>query len=1013
MISFDGFLTSLGHPSPYSWQERFAQRCADGEPPSVIAVPTGAGKTTAVDALVWALARQADLPAAERTVGVRIVWAIDRRILVDEVHEHACEVAYALAAAEEGPLREVADRLRKLAGPDAPPLVATRWRGGIDDPSELYGPLQPQIITSTVGQIGSRLLFRGYGVSERSLALETGLAACDTTICLDEAHLSEPFRQTVEAIRQRREAADASVALPSLRTITITATPRQNGGDAIQLDEADRRHPELARRLSGAKWAVLAEPAGTTDKERVAALVDATLSHVREGADTVACVVNTVRRARDVHKALKAALAKEEGAPACELLIGPQRPVDRAELLRQHGDKLFRRHGAESGRLVVVTTQTFEVGLDADVEAMVTESASASALVQRLGRLNRRGDRVGRATIVRDDQTWLYEDDEPNAWAWLRSRESDGVIDVSLVALEREPKPPASLRTVDAPGLTDEIVDLLTHTSRDVGRWQEIDVEVYWRGAEARPGADVAVCWRADLRPDLAGNEADRYRAALLELVPPQREELLTLTVNAARALIAARYHGAGGPAAGAKLTFADADVEGETPATRLPEPASTVSGLPFVVLRGDETLRGGLRGDGAADTVLPSAIRPGDVVVLPAIDTSIRGLADLGSDDAAADIRGSTAPVPVRLTPEALSVGREKLLHVRRWSKVARACRAAEREIAEARSTATRAERLAGLVETLRKALPDHAGLRQLSPATLADVRCHLVLRRVGPVDVEDAPDDDEDDAAEEAIDVAVAQEPEHPDEETADDDAGAVAPDRPLEPGWVLVPISDRRRERDERTTAGDEPPPTLDAHARAVERQVLAYATTIGLSEPIAAALSLAARAHDHGKGDSRMQRFFRRGVDPLGTEPIAKSEFGTRNRRVARIARAASGLPTGLHHEISSVALLEGAFSSGLLELNGLDPDLILRLIGGHHGLGTIPRVPERNGVPARTFHVEAAGIAGTARGDGQDGWANGAWLERFGAVNGRYGAWNVAYLQSLLMLADRVVSSKGG
>jgi CRISPR-associated endonuclease/helicase Cas3 len=72
-------------------------------------------------------------------------------------------------------------------------LRVTRWRGGIARESRAHHPFQPEIITSTVAQIGSRLLFRGYCVGERSLALEAGLAAVDTTICLDEAHLVEPF----------------------------------------------------------------------------------------------------------------------------------------------------------------------------------------------------------------------------------------------------------------------------------------------------------------------------------------------------------------------------------------------------------------------------------------------------------------------------------------------------------------------------------------------------------------------------------------------------------------------------------------------------------------------------------------------------------------------------------------------------------------------------------------------------------------------------------------------------
>ncbi len=65
------------------------------------------------------------------------------------------------------------------------------------------------------------------------------------------------------------------------------------------------------------------------------------------------------------------------------------------------------------------------------------------------------------------------------------------------------------------------------------------------------------------------------------------------------------------------------------------------------------------------------------------------------------------------------------------------------------------------------------------------------------------------------------------------------------------------------------------------------------------------------------------------------------------------------------------------------------------------------------IPATRFQIDAAGIAGEAVGDGRDGWQDGTWLRRFSALNARYGAWSLAYLEALLMLADRTVSAEGG
>lgn len=543
MISFAEFIQAVHDDrgrTPYPWQERFATRCATGGPPSLVGVPTGCGKTTVVDALVWALACQADLPAATRSVGARIVWAIDRRILVDEVHAHASALAERLLTArdgEHGPLHEAAVRLSAMSG-DVP-LVATRWRGGIARDRSLYAPTQAQVITSTVAQIGSRLLFRGYGVGRRSLSVAAGLAACDTTICLDEAHLTEPFRQTVAAIRGRRVETERDLPLPGLGLITLTATPGEHRSDAILLEDDDREEPELRRRLRAEKWAWLAE-APPTERERLKLIAEHATAYLHGGASTVACVVNTVKRARDVFDLLSQQLRDEELHLA--LLVGPQRPADRELLLAEHGDLLFGR-GSSDRPLVCVATQTFEVGLDADVAAMVTDSASASALVQRLGRLNRGGHGIGQATIVRDEGSWLYEADEPGAWDWLRSRQgADGAVDVSVAALEADRSRPLPMRVRSAPSLTPAAIDLLVQTNPQPGRWQEPSVEGFLRGAEDRTATDVTVCWRCDLLPQVENPAAEGYREMLLRLVPPQQREQLTLSIKAARALLAARY---------------------------------------------------------------------------------------------------------------------------------------------------------------------------------------------------------------------------------------------------------------------------------------------------------------------------------------------------------------------------------------------------------------------------------------------------------------------------------------
>jgi CRISPR-associated endonuclease/helicase Cas3 len=1019
MISFAAFLRGLDRPPPYPWQEAFAERCAAGELPSGVAVPTGAGKTTVVEALVWALAMQADRPAAERSVGVRTVWAIDRRILVDEVHARARELASRLAAAVDDPahaLHPAAVRLAQLGG--GPPLIATRWRGGVDDPRELLGPLQPQVITSTVAQIGSRLLFRGYGVASGSLPLEAGLAACDTTICLDEAHLAEPLRRTTETIAELRAAAPAAPDLPPVRMIAVTATPSARGGDVVRLGDADR--VALGPRLAGAKTARLADAGPSAgDRERIALLVERTLAHVEAGADSTACIVNTVRRARAVWAALNGRLP--DGV-ALALLIGPQRPVDRDELLRAHRGKLFDRED-EGERLVCVTTQTFEVGLDADVEAMVSESASMQALVQRLGRLNRSGLRTGTATIVRDPEPWLYGEHERLAWEWLTRHADGGVLDVSVAALEAAAERddwPQPVR-VAVSRLTPEVVAQLAQTQPRPGAWQEPDVDLYLSGLDEPPAADVTVCWRADLRPEQVGPEADAYRELLLQAAPPRPPEQITLSVPAARALIAARSARDGARTAAARVAQDDVDVEVRPPAANVPEAVSPDSErVPFVVIRRGEVRRGTHAAERDANMVRLRDVEPGDVVVLP---TDAGGCDGFGLNPAglgpASDVAGDVRPheeraAPVRLTPDALREALDGAWSADLWGEVVRRCEKADAALSSERRGAARRRRAGELVRDLVQVMhpAEHPGLaRLLAALDVGDVA--VTLETIGDRVELPEPEPDEEDAE-------ATSERTDEDERVAalgkQDRAEQHEPDRDLR-SWVLAPVAVARHDEQERSSGETLAPPTLADHADAVSRRLDAELERLRLPTVVRASLLLAARAHDHGKADPRFQAFLRRGVRPLGAEPIAKSEFGTRDQAASRRAAQLAGLPSGLAHEGASVAIVEQALASGDVAVGHttVDDDLVVVAVGTHHGRARpLPRLPRANPTssPPASFHADVAGVSGTARGDGVEAFGGGAWLRRLTAAQARYGTWGLAYLVGLLVLADRAVSAEG-
>ena len=271
MLSVDDFPAFFeevhGHP-PFPWQERLLdQVAAKGEWPSVLDLPTGSGKTAAIDIAVFHVALEADRFEARRAP-VRIAFVVDRRLVVDDAFTRAQRLEKALSQSTKPITRRVAECLKALSG-DGPPLVARRLRGGIPREDDwARTPAQPTVLCSTVDQIGSRLLFRGYGVSNSMKPVHAGLIGADCLILLDEAHLAEPFRQTLDWIglyrgskwRESKTAAPWGVAL-------LTATPGEKAQDAFSLDEEDRSHPILKRRLDASKPARLVAPAKPKTKE--------------------------------------------------------------------------------------------------------------------------------------------------------------------------------------------------------------------------------------------------------------------------------------------------------------------------------------------------------------------------------------------------------------------------------------------------------------------------------------------------------------------------------------------------------------------------------------------------------------------------------------------------------------------------------------------------------------------------------------------------------------------------
>lgn len=361
---FSAFFHEVYGYEPFPWQKRLLRQLAeDGQWPDVLDLPTGSGKTAAIDIAVFHLALEAG-HGSERRAPVRIAFVVDRRLVVDDAFTRAETLAKKLREARDGLAARVAERLKSLSG-DGPPLIARRLRGGIPRESDwARTPSQPTVLCSTVDQVGSRLLFRGYGVSDRMKPVHAGLIGSDCLILLDEAHLAEPFRQTLGWVRmyQGRNWREIEASAPWGFAL-LTATPGGSkddlfpAGDPFPLDDDDRAHPILKKRLGAAKPARLVGPAkskaggedtgnseedadgrGEDARRRAAVLTERVQAALRHsygfqdvaGFPAIGVVVNRVARARAVFESLRKTLTDEDGVMI--LLIGAARPVERDEL---------------------------------------------------------------------------------------------------------------------------------------------------------------------------------------------------------------------------------------------------------------------------------------------------------------------------------------------------------------------------------------------------------------------------------------------------------------------------------------------------------------------------------------------------------------------------------------------------------------------------------------------------------------------------------------------------------
>lgn len=505
--SFEDFHGELYGYEPFPWQSRLAKRVVATGWPGEIGVPTGLGKTTCLDIAIWSIAAQADLQSNERTVPTRVWYVVNRRLLVDTAHDHALRLAEQLQTSlssehKNSAVAAVASRLAEIGalGTSHGPLHVTRLRGGVEAGHRVPDPSQPAVILSTVPMFASRWLFRGYGVSTSMRPIESALAGIDSLILVDEAHLAHGLLCLHEPLQQC-DVGDASSVIPASRkspvVVSMTATGSKANGERFDLDEDDRNHAVIRQRLEATKEVSLENVATSRELSRLLATqVKRLLAEADVGASCVV-FVNQPSRAREVETLLR----QDVDDVDIVLLTGLTRE---REASRTRSFLLDPSTGIKSGalsrrqrQLVVVATQTLEVGADLDFDFLVTESASVRALTQRFGRLNRLGKKaVSKGVICHaDDEKHVpfYGAEVADVWRRLQSTSAGLTISFSPSRIAAALGIPAD-QEVDAPELLPSHLWEWVKTSFPPPG--EAPTSIFYEGYEESL-ATVAVAWRA------------------------------------------------------------------------------------------------------------------------------------------------------------------------------------------------------------------------------------------------------------------------------------------------------------------------------------------------------------------------------------------------------------------------------------------------------------------------------------------------------------------------------------
>jgi len=481
---FDDYFGKLTRISTgaYAWQRDLFERFTHGQFPPSLNLPTGLGKTSIMP--VWLLA----LAAAPGIVPRRLVWVVDRRVVVDQATAEAEALAEALQALPGGDeLRARLDSLSIASGEDGTLAVSTLRGQRADNRAWSIDPSRPAIIVGTVDMVGSRLLFSGYGDGRWHAPQHAGLLGQDCLLVDDEAHLTPAFAKLLDEV----QACVARKGLKRFRAMRVSATQSDSDRYPASLDADLSASPEFARRYNASKLLRLHPAADKKAFEKI--MVD-----LATGDATGRTLVYV--RSPETAVKLRDLIAKRTGSGRIRLLTGTQRGFERDQLVEDEVFREFAGCAVSGAPCWLVATSAGEVGVNISSDRLITEHDTADHLLQRFGRLNRFGETQGAAHLVYP-QGGDKDEAKREAMDYLRSLPSPAadVHDISPRALFESPPPAEAFAPAPPMARIEEwLLDVWSQTS--LGACEARPQVAPWLHGRPEPELPTTeIAWRWDV----------------------------------------------------------------------------------------------------------------------------------------------------------------------------------------------------------------------------------------------------------------------------------------------------------------------------------------------------------------------------------------------------------------------------------------------------------------------------------------------------------------------------------